>query len=70
MTAEAGQMEPDKKSDDTLVIDNDEINQLMLKLSDRLTPTELVDILGVSTEEVFEAFLDQCIEIDWDVILE
>lgn len=38
---------------------------LKSQLCDRFTPDELVELLGVTTEEVFNKFLDECIEKDW-----
>ncbi len=33
-------------------------------ICDRFTPEELIEFLGVTVEEVFEAFYDKCYEID------
>ena len=42
------------------------INERRSILCDRLTPEELIELLGVTTEEVFDKFTDECLEIDLD----
>lgn len=41
----------------------------MLEVCDRLTPEELIEILGVSVEEVYERFFEECHKIDWEEVL-
>jgi len=38
-------------------------------LCDRFTPEELIEILGVSVEEVFDRFQDECMALDLEDIL-
>lgn len=46
------------------MLDQDRVNQWCQVLSDRLTPEELITLLGVSVEDIFERFLDECLEIN------
>ena len=48
------------------MIDETKIDELRLRLCDRFTPDELIDLLGVSTEQVFERFLEECMELEWE----
>jgi hypothetical protein len=51
------------------VVDQERINELRAIVSDRFTPDELVDLLDVPTAEVFDRFVDECLEIDWELVL-
>lgn len=44
------------------MLDQEEINNYRAIICDRFTPDELVDYLGVTVEEVFERFIDECLE--------
>jgi hypothetical protein len=46
------------------MLDQDKVNQWRQVLIDRLTPEELIELLGVSVEDIFERFLDECLELD------
>ena len=46
------------------MLDQDRVNEWRRLLCDRFTPEELIELLGVSVEEVFERFLDECLNID------
>jgi hypothetical protein len=37
---------------------------------DRLTPEELIEILGVSVEDVFDRYREECMKINWDEVFE
>lgn len=52
------------------MIDDYKLEALCAMLCDRLTPEELIEYLGVSTQDVFERFLDECVEIDWSKVLD
>jgi hypothetical protein len=51
------------------MLDEAAINELKLLLCDRFTPEELIEFLGVSTGEVFDRFVDECVELDMSEIL-
>ncbi len=40
-----------------------------LMICDRYTPEELIELLGVSVEEVFERFRDEIMELDLEEVL-
>lgn len=63
-----GLKEPELKSSD--MVDQDKITDTMLMLMDRLTPEELVEMLGLTTKEVFERFEEECMEVDWELVLD
>lgn len=49
------------------LLDQATINELRALLADRYTPEELIELLGVSTEQVFDRFLDEVLELDREV---
>ncbi len=51
------------------MLDGKQIDDLCMMLCDRLTPEELIEYLGVTTQDVFARFQDECIEIDWEALL-
>lgn len=52
------------------MLNQERVDELRQMLCDRLTPEELIEYLGVTTGEVFDKFVDNCIETDWDAILD
>jgi hypothetical protein len=44
------------------MLDQEEINNYKAIICDRFTADELIDYLGIDTDKVFEAFLDECLE--------
>lgn len=46
------------------MLDNDQVEQWKRILCDRFSPEELIEFLGVTTEDVFDKFLDECLELD------
>lgn len=50
------------------MLDQDKVEEWKRVLCDRFTPEELIELLGVSVEDVFEAFLDQCLNIDPELV--
>jgi hypothetical protein len=61
-----GAQEPELRCE---VVDQERINELRAIVSDRFTPDELIDLLDVPTVEVFDRFVDECLEIDWELVL-
>jgi hypothetical protein len=57
------------KTEDCMMLDQAIVEELKFMICDRLTPEELIEALGVTTEQVFEAFLDKCLELDLDEVL-
>jgi hypothetical protein len=51
------------------MLDDDRVDELRAMIIDRYTPEELIEILGVPTEEVFERFRDECLNTDWEELL-
>lgn len=51
------------------MLDQAIVEELKFMICDRLTPEELVEALGVTVEEVFEAFLDKCLELNLSEVL-
>ena len=52
---------------ENLMLDQRLIDQLRMLVADRYTPEELIELLGVSTEEVFDMFIDQVLELPREV---
>lgn len=46
------------------MIDDTMVTELKLIVCDRYTPEELIELLGVSTGEVFERFYDEVLELN------
>jgi len=51
------------------LLDQSQVDQLRATLADRFTPEELIELLNVTTEDVFDRFVDQCLELDLEEIL-
>jgi hypothetical protein len=51
------------------MIDDTKLTELRNILCDRFSAEELVELLGLSTFEVFDRFTDECMEIDIKDIL-
>lgn len=51
------------------MIDADAVADLKAILCDRFTSEELIEVLGVSSAEVFERFFDECLELDLSEVL-
>lgn len=55
------------------MLDESAIDDLGRRLSDRFTPEELMEVLvekfNISTQYVYEMFLDECLELDWSELL-
>ena len=47
------------------LLDQDSVNQLCEMISDRFTAEELVEILGLTTEDVFNRYIEECLRVDW-----
>lgn len=50
------------------MLDDSAVEHRKAVLCDRFTPEELIELLGVTTEEVFERFRDECLELQWEDI--
>lgn len=46
------------------MLDSYQVERLREHLSDRFTPEELIELLGVTTEQVFDRFLEECLELN------
>lgn len=62
-------MEHGRRGRGRRLLDQAAIEELKFILCDRLTPEELIEALGVTSEEVFEAFLDKCLELKLEEVL-
>lgn len=51
------------------MLDDNAITELKFMICDRLTPEELIEALGVSTESVFERYLEEILELDLSEVL-
>lgn len=51
------------------MLDQDLITEVKFMICDRLTPEELCEALGVTTSDIFEAFLERCLELDLSEVL-
>lgn len=51
------------------MLDQDRIDYLHDALSDRFTAEELCEILHLSVNDIFVAFLDDVLKIDWSELL-
>lgn len=58
-----------KKARELKLLDQTAIEDLKAALCDRYTPEELIEILGVSGETVFDRFLDEFLELDLEEVL-
>lgn len=47
------------------MLDDDYVDQLRAMLTDRFTAEEVVEILGLEVEDIFERFLDECLRTPW-----
>lgn len=56
------------KGEDYVMLDESAVEHRRAVLCDRFTPDELIELLGVSVEEVFERFRDECLELSWEDI--
>jgi hypothetical protein len=45
------------------MLDESMVEQRRLAIADRFTPEELIEALGVTTDEVFDRFTDECLEL-------
>ena len=43
---------------------------LEYRICERLTASELIDLLGVSVEEVYERFEPECSKFNWDEVFD
>lgn len=50
--------------DQVTMLDSYQVERLREHLSDRFTPEELIELLGVTTEQVFDRFLEECLELN------
>lgn len=46
------------------MLDEELVDDRRRLIADRLTPEELIELLGVTTEEVFDRFRDECLDLD------
>lgn len=46
------------------MLDGEQVEQRCQLLCDRFTPEELVELLGLSTREIVDHFLDECLELN------
>ncbi len=51
------------------MLDESAVVELKFMICDRLTPEELIEALGVSTEQVFERFREEILELDLSEVL-
>jgi hypothetical protein len=51
------------------LLDQTVVDELKAALCDRYTPEELIEILGVNSETVFDKFLDEFLELDLEEVL-
>lgn len=51
------------------MVDGQAVADLRAILTDRFTPEELIELLNVTTADVFDRFLDECLEVDWGLEL-
>jgi hypothetical protein len=51
------------------VLDETAIDELKFMICDRLTPEELIEVLGMSTADVFDRFRDEILELDLSEVL-
>ena len=51
------------------MLDGREVDNLCGAICDKFTPAELIEMLPVDTQDVFEKFLDEILEIDWSDLL-
>lgn len=51
------------------MIDEEQADRLKTILVDRFTPEELIELLNVTTEDVFDRFFEQCLELDLEEVL-
>jgi hypothetical protein len=54
---------------DVALLDQSAIEDLKAILCDRYTPEELIELLGVDVQMVFERFLDECLELNLEEVL-
>lgn len=45
------------------MLDGEQVEQRCRLLCDRFTPEELIELLGVSTQDICDRFLDECLEL-------
>ena len=48
------------------MIDQELVDERRLYLCDRYTAEELVSLLDISTESVFDRFFDECLDLDME----
>lgn len=51
------------------MLDEDRVSAIRAILCDRFTAEELVELLCLSTEQVFDRFVDECLELDLEEVL-
>lgn len=51
------------------MLDQEQVETWKQLLCNRYTPEELVEILGVSVEDVFERFLEECLSLNPEEVL-
>ena len=51
------------------MLDPDQVIALHDKLDDRFTAEELCEVLGLTVNDLFDAFFDKVVEINWDEYL-
>ena len=54
---------------DRVMLDETAVDELRFMICDRLTPEELIEALGVTTEMVFDRFKDEVLELDLGEVL-
>ena len=47
-----------------------DVDELRSIITDRFTPDELIDILNIETEDIFDRFLEEILRVDWTEVLE
>lgn len=51
------------------MLDQSQLDHLRDVLCDRFSPDELLELLGLTTEQVFDAFTDECLELNLEEVL-
>jgi hypothetical protein len=50
------------------MLDPDLVEERRVLLCDRFTPEELILLINVTVEQVFDRFFDECLELDMEEI--
>lgn len=51
------------------MLDYSNVENLLAAIDDKYTPEELVEILGLTNQDVFDKFLDEILETNWKGLL-